>query len=686
MTMMVVVGSFTLNANVFGQTTDESPTCTNGADIISGNCSFAAGAGSEVDADNGTAFGSSSVTGEGSFGAANSDASGEYSVALSGATASGDGSTAGTGAEATGEKSTAFGLRSDASGDHSVVLGKDSEAAGTQSIAIGFGTKASSTFTNNHVIGAGVTPSTLLTNGVSNSLMIGYNSTIPTVFVEGAGGSGTLGRVGIGTTDPDGMLHIQDESNANTELIIERGASNSGLLRFHQVGASTGYWRQYSTGLMEIANEDEDANLRFNVNVGGTQTTVLTVAGIDGNFGVNTPTPGAPMDVRSTTGGSEEVVARFRVSDSSDEFFRILNRSNDANEFSAWLEGASDEADNTSIELTGRVLSNANSGTEPVVMFSARHITPATEITRPLFRWGTNTATSLMQMDNEGNLGIGTTTPDGRLDVNGTVFAQLTGGGVGSPMLYDNMTGEILEDNSTIRMKEEVINLEIIKEQVFALRPVSFRWKEACGGQNDIGLIAEEVEQAIPELAVYGYKRTFIGSDGELLRDSLGLPVVDSTQLEVRGVNYSKLALYLLGIVKQQDSLMLEMNEKLGELENAVQTCCSTGQQNKMETESDVVDNAEMSRQKLTQEYVLLKNDPNPFSDFTDIKYEAKDCTHCQIVIVDNQGRIIKRVSVTGDSGTIRIYSSEIGKGFFAYSIVRDGIAIGSSKMVSSQY
>ena len=51
--------------------------------------------------------------------------------------------------------------------------------------------------------------------------MIGVNSTIPTMYIEDAGGSGNRGRVGIGTTDPDGMLHLLEDDSTNTVLVIE---------------------------------------------------------------------------------------------------------------------------------------------------------------------------------------------------------------------------------------------------------------------------------------------------------------------------------------------------------------------------------------------------------------------------------------------------------------------------------
>lgn len=84
-------------------------------------------------------------------------------------------------------------------------------------------------------------------------------------------------------------------------------------------------------------------------------------------------------------------------------------------------------------------------------------------------------------------------------------------------------------------------------------------------------------------------------------------------------------------------------------------------------------------------EFVLLQNDPNPFSDYTDISYEATDCVKCQMVIVDVNGRLVKRIKLNTASGMIRLYSSEIGNGLFTYSLLQDGQVIKTQKMVSTK-
>lgn len=119
----------------------------------------------------------------------NSSASGNYSSVVGMSTkATSDGTFAGGyGSEANGSLSFAFGNQVIAGGTNSVVIGRFLET--TTSPAM--------------VIGTGANLSNKLINGNSNSLMIGFNSNKPTLFVKGAPGNGYTGSIGIGdVTNP----------------------------------------------------------------------------------------------------------------------------------------------------------------------------------------------------------------------------------------------------------------------------------------------------------------------------------------------------------------------------------------------------------------------------------------------------------------------------------------------------
>jgi len=127
-----------------------------------------------------------------------------------------------------------------------------------------------------------------------------------------------------------------------------------------------------------------------------------------------------------------------------------------------------------------------------------------------------------------GKVGIGTTAPTEKLDVDGT--ARLRGisaaGGAATTVVAD-YNGKLWRAGiSSRRYKTSIQNLESDPGRVLELRPVRFQWKTT--GQQDIGLIAEEVEAIAKDLVIY---------------DQEGRP---------DAVKYDKVAVYLLSVVKAQ--------------------------------------------------------------------------------------------------------------------------------------
>ncbi|MFH1319942.1 MAG: hypothetical protein ABII90_04725, partial [Bacteroidota bacterium] len=88
-------------------------------------------------------------------------------------------------------------------------------ARGLFSTAIGFHAKTSPDAERSVIIGAGVPPNGSLVNDIPFSLMVGFNSDIPTLFVGPSDGTGTTGKVGFGTTDPQKALHIKTTHQIN---------------------------------------------------------------------------------------------------------------------------------------------------------------------------------------------------------------------------------------------------------------------------------------------------------------------------------------------------------------------------------------------------------------------------------------------------------------------------------------
>ncbi len=109
------------------------------------------------------------------------------------------------------QASFAMGYNTTSSGQSSFAMGESTTSSGSYSTAIGKWLTAG-TADNTIVLGQGADSSNRLVNNTASSLMVGFNSTVPTLFVGPSAGAGTTGNVGIGTTSPDQLLHAEKAS------------------------------------------------------------------------------------------------------------------------------------------------------------------------------------------------------------------------------------------------------------------------------------------------------------------------------------------------------------------------------------------------------------------------------------------------------------------------------------------
>jgi len=110
---------------------------------------------------------------------------------------------------ASGEKTSSIGSNIHAGGDHSMVLGSNANSLGERSIIIGHG--------------FGEYQEDRLFNNINNSLMIGFNSIYPTLFIGKSHSKYRTGSIGIGNvTDPEAKLHIRNDQGEIVGIFIEQ--------------------------------------------------------------------------------------------------------------------------------------------------------------------------------------------------------------------------------------------------------------------------------------------------------------------------------------------------------------------------------------------------------------------------------------------------------------------------------
>jgi hypothetical protein len=219
----------------------------------------------------GTHWASDSI-GVGSFATGYSTmAKGPYAIAMGvSATASGSRAIAlGQSATASGQYAVAIGLSTTADGPYSTAMGNNTSASGNYSTAMGYFTTAGGDFStaiggylatgpaaNTIVLGKGASLGLPLSNNIENSLMVGFNTTTPTLFVGGSDH-----RVGIGTETPGVKLHVTGGTDVDDET------ENSG---YFIIGSSTAQHLAFDGNELMSKGSGTSVSTLYLQNEGGT--------------------------------------------------------------------------------------------------------------------------------------------------------------------------------------------------------------------------------------------------------------------------------------------------------------------------------------------------------------------------------------------------------------------------------
>ena len=135
------------------------------------------------------------------------------------------------------------------------------------------------------------------------------------------------------------------------------------------------------------------------------------------------------------------------------------------------------------------------------------------------FVYDRTNSTYRLLINSSGNVGIGTTSPGYLLDVNGSIGCVS------------------LTETSSKRYKENINTLDNALSTVLSLRGVTYNRKG--GTKQEVGVIAEEVEQIIPEIVNY------------------------TSNHEPDSVSYSRLTAVLIEAIKQQQKRIDELEQKI---------------------------------------------------------------------------------------------------------------------------
>ena len=148
--------------------------------------------------------------------------------------------------------------------------------------------------------------------------------------------------------------------------------------------------------------------------------------------------------------------------------------------------------------------------------------------------------------------------------------------GSSQALLYLNpSTSEIFHQYSREAYKSNITDISTSIEELMSWRAVEFTWKDAFGGEEDLGLISEEVAAVFPRAAFYDHAWEHVDEvTGEYAVNEDGSPKKLSGDMVPAGVKYEKAWLPMLAAVQdfylkfQQEQVKLQQEQaKVADLE-----------------------------------------------------------------------------------------------------------------------
>ncbi len=232
--------------------------------------------------------------------------------------------------------------------------------------------------------------------------------------------NGYTGVVSLGVSDISGAIGGSGTTNYLTKFTGTNTIGVNSLL--YDTGSRIGLGITAPTALFHINNTSTADS--FKVEDESNLDASPFVIDTDGKVGIGIGTPTAPLHVNVIASPSTgETLANFTVSDDLNSSLKILNNTGTDGRLTPSIFSTGSHPQSAFI-LTANTLDD--NGNIPIAIFDARKNTTSAVTTRPLFSFR-NYATTVMQINANNNVGIGTASPGTKLHVVGEAMVDTAG-------------------------------------------------------------------------------------------------------------------------------------------------------------------------------------------------------------------------------------------------------------------
>lgn len=187
------------------------------------------------------------------------------------------------------------------------------------------------------------------------------------------------------------------------------------------------------------------------------------------------------------------------------------------------------------------------------------------------------------------------------------------------------------------------------------------------------GMYAQEIERVLPDLVIQENSPAVYDTSGNLTIPSRSF----------KSVNYTELIPFLTQALKEQQSTIDSISTTLANLQQRLDICCPAPSNRTIQGENNTIDISLSSVQAI----ILNQNDPNPFSEKTQISFVIPDeVKTAEIIFYTSSGTVLKNIVVSSrGEGQMNVYASDLSSGVYYYSLVADGKTIATKKMVCNK-